>query len=367
MTKTITRQQIAGSQGEAFVRERAHDMGFLFNPYGQPEAGIDGLLELRDPATGEVKGQLVAAQVKTRDDDAYTAETDTAFEYLLDARDVEYWREGAMSEATQGRPAAQEFERAGATTAQASFEKQALSSIQRVQRFLHSYPTIVPFVVLMLGVLLDAAVNFSHFVTATDFSTVLTQVTIVGILAIGQTFVILTAGIDLSVGVTMVISSIVMGRLAVVDGLPIIGASAPAGLRHRYFQAARRGRDRRKAGQAARRRGQGVRSSGGASRSRVFHSDRISQSDGAVHLDCDVGRRRQAHRLRQDAGRAECAEISLRRVPEEIRPDQGAVAVYGAEGQVAPNPESLAFRCRDLVPNPLGGDLPFDLGKGRAR
>jgi len=95
MTKTITRQQIAGSQGEAFVRERAHDMGFLFNPYGQPEAGIDGLLELRDPATGEVKGQLVAAQVKTRDDDAYTAETDTAFEYLLDARDVEYWREGA--------------------------------------------------------------------------------------------------------------------------------------------------------------------------------------------------------------------------------------------------------------------------------
>jgi len=89
-----------------------------------------------------------------------------------------------MSEATQGRPAAQEFERAGAATAHASFENQALSSIQRVQRFLHSYPTIVPFVVLMLGVLLGAVVNFSHFVTATNFSTVLTQVTIVGILAI---------------------------------------------------------------------------------------------------------------------------------------------------------------------------------------
>jgi hypothetical protein len=96
MTKTITRQQIAGSQGEAFVRERAHDMGFLFNPYGQPEAGIDGLLELRDSVTGEVKGQLVAAQVKTRDDGAYTAETDTAFEYLLDPRDVEYWRQSNL-------------------------------------------------------------------------------------------------------------------------------------------------------------------------------------------------------------------------------------------------------------------------------
>ena len=135
-----------------------------------------------------------------------------------------------MSEAAQRQLAAQEFERAlaGASTAQVSFEE-SLSSIQRVQRFLHLYPTIVPFVVLILGVLLGTAVNFQHFVTATNFSTVLTQVTIVGILAIGQTFVILTAGIDLSVGVIMVISSVVMGRLAVIDGLPIIVAF-PAGL-----------------------------------------------------------------------------------------------------------------------------------------
>jgi fructose transport system permease protein len=149
---------------------------------------------------------------------------------LARAHSIGEKREGAMSESTQEQLAAQEFERAlaGASTAQASFEE-TLSSIQRIQRFLHLYPTIVPFVVLMLGVLLGATVNFQHFVTATNFSTVLTQVTIVGILAIGQTFVILTAGIDLSVGVTMVISSVVMGRLAVIDGLPIIVAF-PAGL-----------------------------------------------------------------------------------------------------------------------------------------
>jgi Domain of unknown function (DUF4365) len=34
--------------------------------------------------------------VKTRDEGAYTAETDTAFEYLLDARDVEYWRQSNL-------------------------------------------------------------------------------------------------------------------------------------------------------------------------------------------------------------------------------------------------------------------------------
>jgi fructose transport system permease protein len=135
-----------------------------------------------------------------------------------------------MSEASQ-RPAPQEFEEVltAASTAQASFEEERLSPLQRLQRFLHSYPTVVPFVVLLLGVLLGAIVNYSHFVTATNFSTVLTQVTIIGILGIAQTLVILTAGIDLSVGVTMVISSVVMGRLAVIDGVPIILAF-PLGL-----------------------------------------------------------------------------------------------------------------------------------------
>ena len=52
---------------------------------------------------------------------------------------------------------------------------------------------------------------------------------VTGILGIGQTLVILTAGIDLSIGVIMVISSVVMGRLAVFDGVPTILAF-PLGL-----------------------------------------------------------------------------------------------------------------------------------------
>jgi fructose transport system permease protein len=137
-----------------------------------------------------------------------------------------------MSEASQGeRPTPQEFERvlAAAATAQASFEEEHLSLAKRAQRFLHLYPTTVPFVVLVLGLLLGVSVNYSHFVTASNLSTVLTQVTIIGILGIAQTLVILTAGIDLSVGVIMVISSVVMGRLAVIDGVPIIIAF-PLGL-----------------------------------------------------------------------------------------------------------------------------------------
>ena len=132
---------------------------------------------------------------------------------------------------SDGRPQPQEFERVltAAATTQASFDEEQISVMKRVQRFLHLYPTTVPFVVLVLGLLLGMSVNFSHFVTGSNVSTVLTQVTIIGILGIAQTLVILTAGIDLSVGVMMVISSVVMGRLAVIGGVPLIIAF-PAGL-----------------------------------------------------------------------------------------------------------------------------------------
>ncbi len=137
-----------------------------------------------------------------------------------------------MSQASDtGRPAPQEFERVltGAASAAASFDEERLTFLQRMQRFLHVYPTTVPFVVLLLGLLLGVAVNPSRFTAASNLSTVLTQVMVTGILGVGQTLVILTAGIDLSIGVIMVISSVVMGRLAVLDGVPIIIAF-PLGL-----------------------------------------------------------------------------------------------------------------------------------------
>ena len=42
---------------------------------------------------------------------------------------------------------------------------------------------------------------------------------VVGVLAIGQTLVILTAGIDLSVGTVMALGQIVMTKLAVDNGV----------------------------------------------------------------------------------------------------------------------------------------------------
>src|SRR5258705_8946882 len=42
-----------------------------------------------------------------------------------------------------------------------------------------------------------------------------------------------------------------------------------------------------------------------------------------------------------------------------------AVLHLVTKGQVASDPQALALRCRDLVPDPLGGDFPFELGKGQ--
>ena len=110
---------------------------------------------------------------------------------------------------------------AGATQSVASFEEDGHSPLRRLQHFLHAYPTAIPFIVLIIGVLIFSVAAGGRFFAPFNLSLVLQQVTIIGVLGIAQTLVILTAGIDLSVGVMMVLSSIVMGRLAVVAGVPV--------------------------------------------------------------------------------------------------------------------------------------------------
>jgi fructose transport system permease protein len=102
----------------------------------------------------------------------------------------------------------------------ANFESSHESFLQRARAFLHSYPTAVPVFVLVASILMFGVTAGERFFTANNLSLVLQQVTVIGIIAIAQTLVILTAGIDLSVGAIMVLSSIVMGKLAVQAGVP---------------------------------------------------------------------------------------------------------------------------------------------------
>ncbi len=58
-----------------------------------------------------------------------------------------------------------------------------------------------------------------RFLSGTNLSLVLQQVMVVGVLAIGQSLIILTAGIDLSCGMVMALSGVVMTKFAVDFGL----------------------------------------------------------------------------------------------------------------------------------------------------
>jgi fructose transport system permease protein len=111
----------------------------------------------------------------------------------------------------------------------ASFEEESPSSIRRIQNFLHAFPTTIPFLVLVLGILFFSSIVGGKFFAPFNLSLILQQVTIIAMLGIGQTLVILTAGIDLSVGVIMILSSVVMGRTAVVYGVPL-AIAFPLGL-----------------------------------------------------------------------------------------------------------------------------------------
>ncbi|GAC1509935.1 MAG: ABC transporter permease [Chloroflexota bacterium] len=62
-------------------------------------------------------------------------------------------------------------------------------------------------------------VRSDRFLTGENLSLIIQQVMVVGVLAIGQTLVILTAGIDLSNGAVMAFGTIVMTDLAVNHGL----------------------------------------------------------------------------------------------------------------------------------------------------
>jgi hypothetical protein len=93
LIKKIGQSDIIGEQGIALIRKIVLSMNFMFYETGGVEAGIDGMIEMRDETTGQVSNRLLQVQGKatTR---AFTAETEQSFEYVCEEPDIEYWRGG---------------------------------------------------------------------------------------------------------------------------------------------------------------------------------------------------------------------------------------------------------------------------------
>ncbi|WP_421856851.1 ABC transporter permease [Oricola sp.] len=76
----------------------------------------------------------------------------------------------------------------------------------------------------LIGLLLLCAflaIATDSFLSVRNFLNILDQITVLGIMAVGMTFVILIAGIDLSVGSVLALSMMVLGYLNVEAGMPM--------------------------------------------------------------------------------------------------------------------------------------------------
>jgi fructose transport system permease protein len=93
--------------------------------------------------------------------------------------------------------------------------------LSRLRGLMHRYPAISPAVVLIIAIIVFGMLN-ERFLNPANLSLITQQVAVVGTLAIAQTLIILTAGIDLSVGAVMVLSSMVIAQFTVQNGLPPI-------------------------------------------------------------------------------------------------------------------------------------------------
>jgi fructose transport system permease protein len=88
-----------------------------------------------------------------------------------------------------------------------------------VHNLLHRLPALSPLVVLLIAALVFGLAN-GRFFRPENLSIVLQQMAPVGALAVGQTLIILTAGIDLSIGAVMVLSSLMMAKLVSDNTVP---------------------------------------------------------------------------------------------------------------------------------------------------
>jgi fructose transport system permease protein len=88
----------------------------------------------------------------------------------------------------------------------------------RLIDLLRGSPILGPFAALIIACIFFATQS-DKFLTGSNFSLILQQVMVVGTLAIGQTLIILTGGIDLSNGMVMALASVLMTGLAVQNGM----------------------------------------------------------------------------------------------------------------------------------------------------
>ncbi|GAA3328918.1 ABC transporter permease [Paeniglutamicibacter sulfureus] len=89
-------------------------------------------------------------------------------------------------------------------------------------------PLLGPLAALVIAVIVFSFIS-DNFLSTANLSLLLQQSVVIGILAVGQTLIILTGGIDLSIGAVAILGTLVMAKIGAIHG-PWVGLAAAAGV-----------------------------------------------------------------------------------------------------------------------------------------
>ncbi|MGA9596790.1 MAG: ABC transporter permease [Acidimicrobiia bacterium] len=117
----------------------------------------------------------------------------------------------------------------------ASLTHQPRTVLDRIQHLLHRYPVISPAFVLFGSAIVFTIMGNGRFQRPETIGIILQQTAVMATLAVGQTLIILTAGIDLAVGTGMLLTHLVIAKLVADQGVApilalLIGALVGLGL-----------------------------------------------------------------------------------------------------------------------------------------
>lgn len=90
MAKKASKQAVIGEQGVALIARVVLGMGHLWHATTGTDSGIDGEIELRDPATAVVRNVRIGVQSKATTG-KWAGETHTEFVYKPKPADIDYW------------------------------------------------------------------------------------------------------------------------------------------------------------------------------------------------------------------------------------------------------------------------------------
>ena len=100
--------------------------------------------------------------------------------------------------------------------------------LKRIKEFIFRYGTLL----FLIFLIIFFSINSSNFLTVKNLTNVLRQISIIGICTVGATMIILSGGIDLSVGSMIALTGVILAKL-MVNGISIpvaIGAALLVGV-----------------------------------------------------------------------------------------------------------------------------------------